>query len=279
MATDIYHIKGGIRGKKAVAFHDGAAEVILIDTFAQGRVAANDTTGTFTAWVNVPDITGVYNIVGCGQSAAVEYFYISVDAGKIHYKAAVAGPDINCDIITGVVLSPHQWHHVAFVQSANAGGPPKIYVDGVEKTVTETNITECEAWFDLWANINGGHLGAEDSVAGGALLTNTFKGGLGNVKYWNRALSAAEVADDIKGLALTGDATYLKANWDFDNDYVNAANPGTYDGTAESTVVLTNNYSEFSSRFMFSGVTPLATDGIALSVENETGYAIIIDAA
>ena len=280
-AGDIIQVVGGHKGRKAVAFHDGATEGILIDTFAQGRVAANDTVGTFSAWINVPNITGTYNIVGCGQSGAVEYFYITVDAGRIHYKAAQAGPDVNCDIITtAVVIKPHQWQHIALVQNANAGKGPDIYVDGVLITaITETDITECEAWFDLWANIDGGHLGAEDSVAGGAALSNTFLGGLGAVKYWNKALTAAEVADDIKGLSLSDDATYLKAHWDFDNDYVNAANPGTYTGTAESTIILTNNYSEFTSRLLNCGITVLAADNVTLSVDNDTATAIVIDAA
>jgi len=281
-AGDIIHVTGGLKGRKAVAFHDGAAEGVLIDTFAQGRVAANDTVGTFTAWINVPNITGTYNIVGCGQSGAVEYFYISVDAGRIHYKAAQAGPDVNCDIITtAVVIKPHTWQHIALVQNANVGKGPDIYVDGVLITgITETDITECEAWFDLWANIDGGHIGAEDSVGGGAALTNNFLGAISSVKYWNRALSSAEVAQDKEEQALTDDSTYLKANWDFDNDYVNAANPGTYNGAAEGTTILVNNYDEFTSRFRFSpSAAPVVADKILFAVNNNTGYAIVIKAA
>jgi hypothetical protein len=173
--TDIYHIVGGLRGRHAVAFIGGAVDDgVQIDELASDRVTANDTAGTFTAWINVPDKTGTYAILGCGDADAVDYFYLAVVAGEIQAKCARPGPNIAWDLITsGANLSPHIWHHIALVQDAVK---PKIYIDGVEfslskGTLTETDVTEATFWFDTCAGIDGAHIGAADSIAGDAALT------------------------------------------------------------------------------------------------------------
>ena len=85
--TDIYHITGGLTGRKATAFIGGAVDDgIQVDAFAVARANA-DTTGTFTAWINVPDITGSYAIIGCGDASADEFITLSIVAGKL---------EINC---------------------------------------------------------------------------------------------------------------------------------------------------------------------------------------
>ena len=71
--TDIYHISGPVRpARKAVAFLGGDVDDgVQIDAFAVTRTAASDTQGTITAWINVPDITGTYTIIGLGDANAV----------------------------------------------------------------------------------------------------------------------------------------------------------------------------------------------------------------
>ena len=70
--TDIHHIVGALKpSRSAIKFIATADEAFLIDIFAAARVAANDEAGTFTAWINVPDITGTYGIVSCGDTAAI----------------------------------------------------------------------------------------------------------------------------------------------------------------------------------------------------------------
>ena len=78
--TDIYHISGSLApSKQAVAFLGGDVDDgIQVDAFAVTRTAANDTAGTITAWVNMPDIVGTYTILGLGDANAVEYIHFSV---------------------------------------------------------------------------------------------------------------------------------------------------------------------------------------------------------
>lgn len=278
-AGDIYHISGGLKGRHAVALLGGDVDDgVQIDAFAAGRVAANDTVGTFTAWINPKDNTGTYAFIGLGDANAVEYFYAAVVAGEIQIKATRAGPDVNFDMITiGADVKPHEWTHVTIVQNATK---PKIYVNGVEYsaskgTLTETDVTEAGNWFDTWSLIDGGHIGCADSIAGGAALTLEFAGAISDVKYWNTVLTDAQILDDLRDVNYT---TGLIAHWDFNNDYIESVTG--YNGTAIGAIILNNNYSEFTSRLRNDcAAAPVVADDISISVSDGTGHAIIIKAA
>lgn len=276
--TDIYHIVGSTKGRKATAFLGGNVDdAIQIDAFAAARVAANDTKGTFTAWINVPDITGTYAIVGCGDASAVEYFWLGIEAGKLIAYANIAANvawDINS---TSVVITPHKWHHVAFVHDTHR---ISMYIDGVKVAMSDTDITEASYWFDTFANIDSASIGATDSEAGGAALTNEFKGAISDLKYFNTNLTLSEIQKDYEGAAQTTTITAnMTDHWDFDNDYVNSVTPGN-NGTKVGDVVLTNNYSEFTSRLRNSpAAAAVVADKLVFSVDHETGHAILIKAA
>ncbi len=277
-AGDTYHIKGGMVGRPAVAFLGGGTDDgVQIDSFMAARVTADDTTGTFTAWVNVADNTGTYAILGGGDASAVQYFYIAVVAGEIQVKAALVGPDVAWDLITiGAAIKPHRWYHIALVQDAVK---PKVYVNGVEfslskGTLTETDVTESTLWFDAFALIDGGHIGAADSIAGDAALTLELAGAVGEVKYWNVALTDAQVLADFGNEINT---TSLIAKWDMDDNVLDDV--GGENGTLVGQVIIQSNYSEFSSRFAHELTPVVVADIFNFSVENETGYAVIVKAA
>lgn len=280
-AGDIYHISGGLKGRHAVALLGGAVDDgIQIDTFAAGRVVTADPLGTFTAWINPADVTGNYAILGCGDANLVECFYFAVVAGEIQIYSIV-GVDVAFDMITiGAAIPAHTWTHVAVVQD---GVKPKIYVNGVEfsaakGTLTETDVTEANFWFGDWPNIDGGHIGCADSVAGGALLTLEFAGGISNVKYWEDPLEESQIVDDFNNINYA--PVTLIANWDMHDGYVNAANAGTYDGTAVGDIILVNTYSEFTSRLRNdAAAAPVVADEISITSDQGTGHAIIIKAA
>jgi len=278
--TDIYHITGGLKGRNAVAFLGGADDDgVQIDEFVTDRVAANDTAGTITAWFNVADKTGEYAIIGFGDANAVEYIYLAVKAGEINAKCAQVGPNVAWDLITiGANISPHEWHHVALVQNAVK---PKIYLDGVEYsltkgTLTETDVTESTFWFDTCALLDGGHIGCADSIAGDAALTLEFKGAISNVKYWSVALTAAQILDDINGVNNT---TSLISHWDFDEDFLDRVTASNNDGTKDGDCILVNCYSEFTSRLRYTTGVPLVADSLVCFASDGTGHAIVIQAA
>jgi len=83
-AGDIHHVTGSLTpSRAAIKFIATGDEAFLIDVFAAARVAANDEAGTVTAWINVPDITGTYGIWSCGDTAAIEFISLRVEAGKL----------------------------------------------------------------------------------------------------------------------------------------------------------------------------------------------------
>ena len=278
-AGDTYHIRGGLRGRPASSFIGGNSDDgIQIDAFMAARVAANDTTGTFTARFNVADNTGTYAILGGGDASAVQYFYIAVVAGEIQVKAALAGPNVAWDLITvGAAIKPHVWNHVALVQD---GVKPKVYVNGVEfsllkGTLTETDVTEATFWFDDFALIDGGHIGAADSIGGAAALTLEMKGAIGVVKYWTDALTDAQVVNDFNG---TVNTTNLISQWDMVDNVLDDV--GGHDGTIVGVVLVSNNYSEFSSKWRFTpSAEPVIADEFTFGIEDQEGYAILIKAA
>jgi hypothetical protein len=61
--------------------------------------------------------------------------------------------------------------------------------------------------------------------------TSDFTGAIGQVKYWNRALSAAEVAADYNGKALYDDATYLQFNVTMEDNGITDSGLGADNGT------------------------------------------------
>ncbi len=278
-AGDTYHIKGGMRGMPAASFIGGNSDDgIQIDAFMVTRVAANDTTGTFAIKFNVADNTGTYALLGGGDASAVQYFYFAVVAGEIQIKAALTGPDVAWDMITiGAGIKAHTNNIVHIVHDA---AKPKIYVNGTEfslikGTLTETDVTEPTFWFDAFALIDGGHIGAADSIGGSGALTLEMKGAVGQVKYWTDALTTAQIDDDVKGIINT---TNLKNNWDFTDGVIDQV--AGEDGTVVGVVLIHDNYSEFSSKWRFiPPAEPVIADEFAISVENGTGYGTIIKAA
>jgi len=83
-AGDVITLIEDSMSKKGVYF-DGTDDYILVDAHAVERVAANDTTGTYSAWVYADAIGLNQTILGAGDNDSVnEYFYLLIDrTGKL----------------------------------------------------------------------------------------------------------------------------------------------------------------------------------------------------
>jgi len=272
--TDIYHVAGSLTpAKPALRFLGGAVDDgIQIDAFAAARTAANDTKGTITAWVNMPDGGGTYTIIGVGDANAAEYIHFSFESGKLFaacMDATVMQWDINS---TATALTPHKWQHVALVQD---GVRPRMYVNGIEVAVTDTVTTDLTEWFKNLDGVDGGHIGAADSIAGDAALTQEYKGAIGAVKYWNTNLTAAQILADYDGVSNTKN---LISHWNWeDNNYADIVSG--HNGTLVGDVVACNRYSEFSSRMSFGTGIPVVADKVVCFADKGVGHAVVIQAA
>ncbi len=277
--TDIYHIVGSLTpSRHAAKFIATADQAVLIDAFAVTRVAAGDTTGTFTAWINVPDITGDYGIISCGDTAAIEFLTLRITAGKLVVELNDATADKFEHTSTNVVITPHRWYHVAVTQDGTTKAL-KLYVNGKHVAQTVTLASDNRLWFGALALTADGSIGAAEE-AGAAAQIREFKGAISDVKYWTVELTDSQINDDYEGKPpadITGTSSDLTNWWDFDDDYVDSV--AGEDGTAGASILLMNEYSEFSSRLAFTAGTPVSADNVQIAIKDQEGHATVIKAA
>jgi len=279
--TDLYFVCGALQPvKRGIRFLGGDVDDgVQVDAAAAAMVAGSHTKGTFAAWIMVPDDTGTYTIFGAGNSGAVEYMHISVEAGTIWVMAVDTGPSTRLDVNTAAgTIKPHTWHHIAVVQDA---AMLKIYIDGVEQALTWTTATEPSQWFDDLDTINGAHIGAADSIAGGGLLTQEFKGYISQVSIWSGttdacALSRADILRSMNN-PTSVEAAVLQNHWDLEFDLADDGT-GADNGTAVGAIIFSDG-NEFSSRLSFLETAPLAADNVTIMCSEGVGYAYSILAA
>ncbi len=277
--TDIFHVVGSLTpARHAAKFIATADQAVLIDAFAVTRVAANDTIGTFSAWINIPDDTGDYAIISIGDTAAIEFLTLRVTAGKLVVECNVATADKYEHTSTDIVITPHRWYHVAVTHADNTE-PDRLFVNGLRIAQTATLGTDNSVWINDMDLTDDGSIGAGEE-AGVAAQIREFKGAISDVKYWNATLTDAQVLDDFNGKApdtITGTSGDLKNHWDFDDDFVD--NVAAENGTAGASILLMNKYSEFSSRLAFSAGTPVDEDNVQIAIKDQEGHATVIKAA
>lgn len=279
--TDIYHVSGGLKGRKAAVFLGGNVDdYVQVNAFAVARTAANDTVGTISAWINVPDVTGTYTILGIGDDNVVEFIEFNVEAGKLACRCTDATTAQFVSLTSNIVIQPHVWMHVAVVQNADLRGP-QFFVNGVKVASTNSTTTDLNEWFNNCDGLDTARIGAANK-AGDASVTQEFKGAISDLKYWSVALTDEQIMNDYsepaKNAALN--TASLQSHWDFDDDYVDNG-LGADNGTVVGDVVLNNNYSEFSSRLRHMTGTPVVADSINIAIDslNNVGHALVIQAA
>jgi hypothetical protein len=277
--TDIYSVMGSLLPfRHCVRFLGGDVDDgIQIDAAAVAAVTGNHTKGTITAWIMIPDIAGTYTIFGAGDADVAEYMEFKIVAGKVNFKVYDGGAARVDVSTTSVVLKKHQWHHVAVVQN---GETPKIYVDGESKALTYATSTEITQWFDDTDGIDGAHIGASDSIAGGALLTNEFTGYISDFHLYTgtaagAALTAEEIKQDMSGASVQ--TTYLQNSYTMDGN-VTDAGTGADNGTIVGALIYCDGC-EFTSRFSFGCGIAVVADGVQISINNNLGIATVIQAA
>ena len=228
-AGDVITIVEDNVAKKGVYF-DGTDDYILVDAHAVERVAAKDTVGTYSVWIYLNNFDSIACIFSAGDNdSATEYLRTVI------YKSGVVAAKINhggatqWETQTTTKITPRTWTHVAVVQD---GVQPSIYFNGVKQTTTNLTSTDLTYWYD--------ELTGCDKFAIGVLESNNthtldFNGAIGTVKYWNRALSAAEIYKDYNGESVSTaefpDSTYLRLNITMADDGTTDSGAGADNGT------------------------------------------------
>ena len=224
-AGDVITIVEDNVARKGVVF-DGTDDYILVDAHAVERVAAKDTVGTYTAWIYADNVSGNKCFLSAGDNdSANEFFEAFLEDNKVNVKLYQGGATQWQHYTPIARVSARTWTHIAIVQD---GTSPLTYVNGVLATTVFSTATDKTMWYDKLANC--------DKFAIGVLESNgthiqDFNGAIGTVKYWNRALSAAEVLADYNGEALYDDATYLQLNVTMNDNGTTDSGAGADNGT------------------------------------------------
>ncbi len=273
-AGDVHYVSGRLEGRKSFAFPAAVSDdYIQVDAAAAALVAANNASGTWTAWINMPNITGTFTIIGAGDNNLVEFIELNVEAGLLtcrHTDEATPEFVTQADQID---FKPHRWFHVAVTQRAGGLGVD-LFVNGQAIAKTNDTSTNVDAWFIGTDAIDTMRIGAANKVGNGS-VTNDFLGAISDVKIFDVPLTAQQVLDDYNGIVNT---TNLHNHWDMDDDLVDQGS-GLDNGTDVGTDgILTNNYSEFTSRLKYIEILPLAAE-LNLTADDGVGYAVFIDAA
>lgn len=189
------------------ASFDGTDDYILADAHAVARVAANDTTGTYSAWIFpdiLPDSTSVTILSAGDNDSANEFFNIGTYGDKLATGLKQGGAVQFVVRQTTGTLTAKKWNHIALVQN---GIQPSLFVNGLRVAGTNSTATDLTMWYDELTGCDKFAIGVLES---NNTHTEDFAGMISDVKYWNRALTDEEVLADYKGEALTGDGTYLQ---------------------------------------------------------------------
>jgi hypothetical protein len=203
-AGDVIGIKGALDARQGASF-DGADDYILADAHAVARVAGNDTTGTYSAWIYMDNIQQVDDFISAGDNdSANEYLAIQVNAQRLKIELKHGGAIQFAVIQTTETIPEKKWTYIAVVQD---GIQPALYVNGLKVATTNTTATDLTYWYDKLTGCDKFAIGVLESNGTHAF---DWDGMISDVKYWNRGLSAAEVLADKNGEALTGDGTYLQ---------------------------------------------------------------------
>lgn len=267
---DTIVIRENAKARQAVAF-DGTDDYILADAHAAARVLAADTTGTYSAWILMDSVAGATILSVGDNNSATELFKFQVLNGELKAYLYHGGAiQFNVTQTVGTITA-NKWIHVAVVQD---GVQPALYVNGLNVAATNDTATDLTAWYDVLTACDKFAIGVLES---NATHTADFAGMISDVKYWNRALTEAEIKLDYDGTAQVDDATYLQSWWDMDGD-VTDAGLGADNGTLTGNAYNCGYGSAWSRRIQLDGVV-IADEINTFSNPDGTNTTIILKAA
>ncbi len=193
-AGDIVVVNENSFGKKANIF-DGTDDYVLHDAHGVARVAANDTVGTYMSRIYADDITTLQTILSAGDNnAAGETLEFGVNAAGELFVKLVHGSTTQFDITeTTASMSSRKWHDVCVVQD---GTQPVLYVDGLLVAATNDTSTDLTFWYDELTLVDKFGIGVTET---NNTHLNDWTGAIGRTRYFDIAMTAAEVLRETQG--------------------------------------------------------------------------------
>ncbi|MHA1949998.1 MAG: LamG-like jellyroll fold domain-containing protein, partial [Candidatus Thorarchaeota archaeon] len=185
--TDTLSIAGQIN--TALDFN-GTSNFVNMDT--AGGVIDSDTTGSMSAWIYV-DTVAASRVVYClANTTAQTRNQIFVTATQTFRLFIQNTGTVLIDVETPVTSIPlATWTHVVASQD---GVSPRLYINGVNQSLTTNTATDLTAWNGTLTTPNNLRIGCQNFNSTGNLLF--FDGRLDDVRYYQHPLSQAQI-DDI----------------------------------------------------------------------------------
>lgn len=200
---------------------DGTNDYVNVNAIENDVI--NTTEGTVEAWVKLDNTTGVYSVFGIGTNEQ-SYFAVNFQqSNKLIFFLKTANV-VRWKYATNNIISANEWHHIACVQD---GIKPKIYVDGEQMAITlQQGNTSYDSYYldDLLNSGNNCFIGANQHVS----IVNYFDGHIDEVRVWDKALTQAEIKDNICQ-TLVGNEAGLVGYWNMN------------EGTGTTVTDLTSN--------------------------------------
>lgn len=165
----------------------GTSDEIKLTNTGDLDYSCNSGECSFSAWINVSDITGAQNIINFDAAGDRGMYYQITSNGKLRFLCGTAAA-ANYRDSTNIVIKTDGWYHVVLVKYA--------VVNKFEMWVNGTNIT----WGGGANNIpsgpcTDGYINSETWLGNsGSGSSEGIKGVLDEVGFWNRPITPGEIS-------------------------------------------------------------------------------------
>lgn len=176
---------------------------------------------TLAAWVYMRSTNSVQTTIVAMESGRIVQTRSSIrvdDAGRIYYFSRAVVPRPEGILVAPAPLPLNEWHHVAATHSGNTAS---IYIDGV-LVAQSTSFDPIRPPETAWFSVPGWPLPFQDKCVSASIGAWTdwcgvegsvFNGYIGDVAFYNRALTADDVAE-LAGVADTTPPEILSTSTD-----------------------------------------------------------------
>jgi predicted nucleotidyltransferase len=160
---------------------------------------------TIEAWVNPSDLSSRYGVFSTRKDNTAGAFQLEVGTGSGGVgRVAVTGSGTYIAETEENAIAENEWNHIVYTRSGSGAGTHKIYVNGVEQTLTSD---------DPYEFIDNS---SEKVIASGTSGGQFFPGKMDEVRFWNVARSAEEIQDNMY-IPLSGTEDGLVSYWQFND--------------------------------------------------------------
>lgn len=231
----------------AITYGGGVYERGAVFNGTSSKVGIQGTlsgTFTFSAWVKKTSATGDYCLVGRGATSTTNFYGLTIDlfSSTIKFSRNIGTATYYYNAVS--IVHDTNWHHYAVTYNG-VNGAVSIYRDGVLLYSGASSVGAIA----YYAGRDPGafEIGTQNYVIG---AINYFNGSIDQVRIFNRAITATEVAtlyaecdptSTVDNINPFGDGS-LKALYKFDGDATDAT--GVYNGTATNVTYGTGKFGQ-----------------------------------